>query len=105
MSKPVDIVHDLAPNFWHGSLEVGAAAVQLIPIALPGVMKGVQIKASFANTDELYVGKAEVTAASADVSDGLELSAGEGVFIPIQDVTKIWIIASAAAQEVYWMAV
>lgn len=104
MPQPVDIVEDLSSDFWTGSLAVGAAAVQLLPTPLP-VQKGVQIKADAANTGIIYVGKLGVTAASADVTDGLPIAAGEGIFVPIKDVTKIYIISDTAAQESYWMAV
>ena len=104
MPAPVNITEDLSPDFWTGSIAIGVAAVQILPFLYP-VQKGVQIKADAANTDILYVGKKGVTAKSADVSDGIPLAAGEGIFIPIKDVTKIYIIADAAAQEVYWMAV
>ena len=104
MTKTVDLMEDLSPEFWTGSLAVGAAAVQLLPQKL-AVLKGVQIKCDSTNTGLVYVGKSGVTAASADSTDGIELAAGEGIFIPIKDVTKIYIISDTAAQEVYWMAV
>jgi len=104
MPNPVNIAEDLSPDFWTGSKAVGTAIVQLIPNPL-NIQKGVQIKADAANAGIVYIGKAAVTAASADASDGIPLAAGEGLFIPVKDVTKIYMLADALAQEVYWMAV
>ena len=105
MPGPVNIVEDLSPDFWTGSKAIGnGAIVQLFSADLP-VQKGVQLKADATNAGIIYVGKSNVTAASADVTDGMPLAAGEGIFIPVKDITKIYMIASQAAQEIYWMAV
>ena len=105
MGRPVDIVTDLAPKFSTGSKAVGGTAVQLLPVAMK-VIKGVQLKADAANTGIIYVGyNPSVTAAAADTTDGFPISAGEGIFVPVEDITRIYVIASAAAQEIYWLVV
>ncbi len=105
MSRPVDIATDLAPRFSTGSSAVGGTAVQLFPVGAK-VIKGVQLKADAANTGIIYVGSnSGVTAAAADTTDGFPIAAGEGIFIPIEDITRLWIIASVAAQEIYWLVV
>lgn len=104
MGKPVDIGADLSPRFSTGSKAVGVAAIQLFPVPFK-VLKGVQLKADTTNTGIIYVGSnSGVTAAAADETDGFPISAGEGVFIATEDISKIYVIASLAAQEIYWLA-
>jgi len=66
---------------------------------------GVSIKADADNTGIVYVGPKGVTAGSADATDGYKLKAGEEVFVQIDDPSKVYVIASAAAQKVWWVAI
>lgn len=89
-------------SFDHGAKSgIGASAVQLVS-ALTAVNRGVQIKAAAANTGKVYVGNSDVTAGSADSTDGFELSAGQGLFVPTHDVSNVWVVGSAADQKVFW---
>lgn len=87
--------------FDHGAKTVGTTAAQLVT-AETRVNRGVQIKAAFGNTGRVYVGNADVTNGSTDATDGFELSAGQGLFVPTHDVTNVWIVGSAADQKTYW---
>lgn len=99
-----DLSKDLAPSFWHGSIAIGTSESQVTATAVP-VLKGIQLKADAANTGIIYVGKSGVTDASADGTDGFPLSAGDGLFLPLDDVSLVYAIASAAAQELYWLVI
>lgn len=91
--------------FDHGSnSDVDAAAEQLTTLDI-GAAKGVLIKASFNNSGTVYVGKSDVTAATNDATDGMELGPGESVTIPVDNANKVYIIASVANQRVFWMTV
>ena len=83
---------------------IGATALQLTSTAFKTI-RGVQIKAAYDNTGIVYVGKQGVTADSAEATDGFQLLAGEGVFIPIDDISKVYVIASATDQKVFYLAV
>lgn len=67
--------------------------------------RGVQVKAAAANTGKVYVGNSDVTNGSADATDGFELSAGQGLFVPTQDAATVYAIGSAAGQKVFWFTV
>jgi len=98
------ITDDSAGTIHHGSASIGATPAQLSASKVP-LTRGVKIKAGYANTGRLYVGTVNtVTAASAGATDGFELAAGDSEFFPIDDLSKIWIIASGAGQAAYFSA-
>lgn len=83
---------------------IGTSAVQIIVASTPAKI-GVTVKAANSNTGTVYVGNsAGVTAGTADATDGFELAGGESVVIDIDNVNKLYAIASAASQKVYWTA-
>ena len=53
----------------------------------------------------VYVGTAGVTADAADATDGFPLAGGEGLFVPIDDPSKLYVRGSAAVQKVFWFAI
>jgi hypothetical protein len=67
--------------------------------------RGVQVKAAAANTGKVYVGNSDVTAGSADATDGFELSASQGLFVPAQDASTVYVVGSAGGQKVFWFTV
>lgn len=95
----VNIAQDLGSSLKVGSTTVGTSAVQVIP-ANYSVLKGVQLKAHPDNTDPIFIGTNTVSSAS-----GFPLSASEGLFVPIEDLSKIYAIAGAANQDLRWAAV
>lgn len=99
MSTAVNLVEDLSPDFQVGVTVIGTTSSQVLPIEID-VCKGVQLKADPANTGIIHIGRSNVTA-----STGMPLAAGEGLFIPVSDVTKISAVASAAAQNLHWLTV
>ncbi len=86
-------------DFNHGQTTVGTTAVQLIA-ASTACKKGVLVKALSTNTGMVYHGKNGVTA-----GDGYELTAGETVVVEVDNVNKVYVIASAADQKVCWIGV
>lgn len=67
-------------------------------------LNGVLVKAANANAGTIYVGNSDVTAASADATDGFELGAGESVFVEVDNVNKVYAIASQVNQKLFWIA-
>jgi len=96
--------YDVVDTIYHGRTVIGTSATQIITL-MPDAIKGVQLKAGPTNTGVIYVGVSGVTAATAVGTDGTPLSAGEGLFVPIKDVTLLYAIASAPAQDLYWLVV
>ena len=80
----------------HDTVTVGTTAVQLSDIV---VVEAVAVKALSTNTGIVYVGDSGVT-----TSNGFELTAGESLTVLIDNVDKIYVIASAASQNVRWFA-
>jgi hypothetical protein len=86
------------PSFAHRRIAVGTTPTQLTATATPA-KKGVLVKALAANTAPVYVGGPTVS-----ITNGYELSPTEEVFIPVDDASKIYVVA-ASAQQVCWLVV
>lgn len=92
-------------RFPHGAKSsVGGTAVQMTTNTIK-TTTGVIIKAATTNTGIVYVGDdSAVTANAVDGTDGFPLTAGESITLPILDASTIYLIASAAGQKVFWVA-
>ena len=83
-----------------GTNAVGTAEVQVV---ITGVPESIIIKADSTNTGRIYIGKTGVTAAGANALTYLE--AGEDITLDYDDTDNaLYVIASAAAQVVWWGA-
>lgn len=74
-------------------------AAEALSTSSIGCTNGVLVKADAANAGTVYVGPEGVAEA-----DGYPLAAGEEVFVPVDDVAKVYVIASEADQAAAWMA-
>jgi hypothetical protein len=102
--SPMDITDDYAGSFVTGSGTIGTTPTQ-ISAASRKLTRGVEVRADFANTGMIYVGNSStVTANSAAATDGYPIASNEKTFIPIDDLSKIWLIASGAGQNYFWKA-
>jgi len=102
---PVDVANNVAATFDHGSNSaIGVAATRFIVASVPATL-GVEVKAANGNTANIYVGNADVTAATADATDGMELGPGESILVRIDDVNKLYGISTASDQRVFWLVV
>jgi hypothetical protein len=101
----VKIIATIEDFFFHGSKSVGITVTQLSSTSVVA-SKGILIKAADANTGYVFVGKnASTTVIGTDPNtDGFELGAGSSVVVPVDNATKIYLIASAASQRVSWIA-
>jgi len=95
----VSIARESSDHFTTGHGVAGAAKSQVATAEML-VDKYVEIKADLANTNNVYVGIANVTTVI-----GYCLDAGELIRIPIDDLSKVWVIGGAAAQGYSWLAV
>lgn len=75
-------------------------ATQATATATP-LLKGVEVKAAIGNTAMVYVGKSDLTNASAVGTDGFELGPGERMFLPLDDLSDLYLRTPTASQNVY----
>jgi len=76
---------------------VGTSAVQITATSTP--IKTVTVKADNDNAGNVYVG----FSSGVTTGNGFRLAAGEAITIPIDDLSKIWLIADAADQLVHYI--
>ncbi len=95
------MIKETTPEFRHGQTTVGLTAVQIAnyPAAL---VQGVLLRAPGANdttpnTDEIWVGKAGVTAAN-----GMAIAPGETMAVPVEDMSQLYAISTAGGQVLAW---
>ncbi len=100
----ISISSQVADDFYNRSLVVGTSEIA-IPNSAQALTQGVQIRAANANAGIIYVGGTNVTADSNPETDGFPILAGEGLFIPIDDMNKLKLIASMAGQKLFWFAI
>lgn len=94
---------DTVHAFSHGAKSaIGTTAVALVS-APRRAARGVQLKAAAGNTANVFVGGAGVTAGTLDATDGLPLAAGEGLMIPVDDASKIFLRAASGSQKVFFI--
>jgi len=84
---------------------ITTSAVQMVASSTPASV-GLTIRADRANTGIVFVGNSSgVTAGTDDSTDGMPLSPGEVLNIELNNANKVYLIASASTQKVYWVAV
>ncbi len=74
---------------------VGATAIRLGQVGSSKLFHGVWVKALSTNAGFVYVGMDDQA-----INNGWELDASEEVFIPIDEIGKVWAKASQASQAV-----
>jgi hypothetical protein len=100
MGGYVNIAKEAGEEFQNGHGTIGAAKAALVS-AENLINKYVIIKADLTNTNNVFVGTSTVTAVN-----GFMLDAGEVTPpIPIDDLSKVYIIGDAASQGYSWLAV
>lgn len=107
VAQRVVIVDQSEASFSHGGLSsIGATPLQITATPTP-LKKGVYIRARDGNgANLLAVGNSNaVTVNAADGTDGFELAKNEQVFIPVNDLSKVWIVGSTTGLELSWWAV
>ena len=99
------ITSETISSFDHGrNSDVDTAAEQITTTSVTANF-GVLVKAANGNTGKIFVGNSDVTADSADATDGFELGAGESLLVKVDNANKVYVIASAVNQAVYWFVV
>jgi hypothetical protein len=66
----------------------------------------VLVRASHDNSGTVSVGSStNVTADTSDSTDGLPLAPGESLLVKVDDANKVYVIANATGQKVFYLAV
>ena len=105
----MEIGKESVSNFLHGHKTVGVARTQL-SAAKYEVHKGILLRVpgagdAVANTYPVWVGGRNVTADSNESTGGIPLTPGESMFIPLDDITSLYVISTGADQDLAWMVV
>ena len=87
------------PEFFYAKILVGTVRIRVKDDVYP-LQQGAVIKADNDNTGTIYVGREDVTS-----SDGFRLEPGEAITIEIDDLSKVYAVASMADQNIHWMGV
>lgn len=92
------ISDDVAGQFRVRVVSVGTTAVQLSATERR-VTRGVEIVAAAENAGDVYIGHdAALTADHSTSTGGKRLAAGDSLFVPVDDLAKIWARATQASQ-------
>lgn len=102
---PINLVKSVVSVVSTGSVTTTAnTPVQLVGSSVP-TTRGVIVKSSIQSTNSVYVGSSTVTPGTVSATDGFELSAGESITIPIDDVNKVYVTSSSGGQKIFWSMV
>ena len=88
----------------HGHVVVGTSAAPMAAESVTVVKKGVLVVADPNNATTVYLGRKVVTANNAVETGGIPLPPGASLFVPIEDLTALFVISGSTAQDVAWMA-
>jgi len=105
MSNQIEISGNVTTEFLARAYLIGTSVVTLDDVP-PKLTRGVQILTDSGNAGVVYVSHTNgVTTTSNVETDGFPLSSDKGLFIPIDKLSKVHLIASQAAQKIYIFAV
>lgn len=85
--------------------DIGTSPARLISDRKVVVNAGVQLVASSDNSEIIWVGyNDDITAGTADATDGFPLAAGAGMFMPVRHPADIWVRStSGESQKVHYL--
>lgn len=104
----MDIGSETASNLDYGHCTVGLTPCRLASESSP-CRKGVLIRAPGSldptpNTVCVWVGDSRVLASSNEDRGGMPVAPGEAIFIPTDDLYRLWAVSTDDGQDVAWMA-
>lgn len=98
-----------ASELKHGHVVVGITPVPLTTLSFR-LDRGLLVRAPGAsdpvpNTAVVWVGRAAVAADSSVGRGGMPLAPGEALTLPVDDPSKVYVVSTAANQDLAWMGV
>lgn len=88
----------------HGRRNIATSPTRCVPNDSHNKF-GVRLKADQANTEPIYVGNSDVTAATETTTDGFPLWPGEEIWLPLGQARDVWAIAPTTSQTVFYILV
>lgn len=101
----VDVTSAVSGTLDHGSNQDIDTAAEQITATSFACKFGVTLRADTANTGILYIGNSDVTVSGTAATDGIPLSPGDSLFLPVTNSNIPYAIASANNQKIFWIAV
>lgn len=104
------IVKESVAVLKHGHGVAGTTRTQLAvaKLAFP-TNKGILVRCPGAldaatNTDEVWIGGPNVTADEDETTGGTPIAPGEALFLPLEDPSLLFIVSTAADQDISWLS-
>lgn len=91
----------------NGHVRIGKEPAQLTIVNYE-VMKGVLLRTPGSgdpepNTAPIWIGGPN-SRADSSLKGGMPLTPGESMFVPIDDITKLWAVSTEDGQDLAWLA-
>lgn len=83
---------------------IGTSAVQVNSSSI-AASNSITVRADTANTGVVYIGPSTVTANTTAGTDGIPLTAGESITVPLNNINIVYAIGSATGQKVFYMVI
>lgn len=95
---------DTYHNVITGALEaIGSTALQL-SASTRKLYKGVTIVANSSNAQTVWLGTSTVTPGTVAATDGLPLTAGQSVALPVDMLSRVYVVAASGSNKVHFLA-
>ena len=96
----IDTAVTVGSSFTNGSATIGTSSAQMTSSSF-SCNKGVTVTADMSNSGTIFVGNST----GVTTSTGFALEAGDALFLPIDNPTKVYVISDTASQKVLYVAV
>jgi len=101
----MNIEKDVSDVFVSGTTNLTTANTPVQAITRTDLLpkKGVQFKAAVGNSGSIFVGGGNVNGTAGDADCGLELEAGDQIFLPLENPCCAWFFNATANDAVHWI--
>lgn len=101
------MIKDVSPNFVSGTTNLTTANVskQIISRTDLHPVKGVQLKAGVSNTGNIFIGGSNVNGTLTNANCGMQLEAGDTIFLPVEDPGCLYAFNPTANDIVHWFVI
>lgn len=100
----VDVTSAVTSTMDHGSNQDIDTSAEQITATSFACKFGVTLRADTTNTAIIWIGNSDVTVGGTAATDGMPLSPGDSLFLPVTNSNIPYAIASANNQKIYWIA-
>jgi len=101
----VNIEKDVSPVFVSGTTNLTTANTSVALITRDDLFpkKGIQLKAGVSNVGSIFIGGINVNGTVTDPNCGLELAAGDTLFLQCEDPRVVWAFNATANDVCHWI--